>query len=164
MGAQGYQESQLDQNAKSPVGAIGVMQLMPATGKDMKVGDITETEANIHAGIKYMRWMIDQYYGKEPMTKLDKALFAFASYNAGPARVRQLRQEAAKRGLDPNVWFQNVEYVAAEKIGQETVTYVSNIYKYYIAYRLIQESRAATKEAVEKVKGGGRYSGETPVG
>jgi len=88
------------------------------------------------------------------MTKLDKALFAFASYNSGPGRVRQLRQEATKRGLDPNVWFQNVEYIAAEKIGQETVTYVSNIYKYYVAYRLIQESRAATKEAVEKVKGG----------
>ena len=86
MGAQGYQESQLNQNAKSPVGAIGVMQVMPATGKDMKVGDITETEANIHAGIKYMRWMIDQYYEKEPMTKLDKALFAFASYNAGAGR------------------------------------------------------------------------------
>jgi membrane-bound lytic murein transglycosylase MltF len=154
MGAQGYQESQLDQNAKSPVGAIGVMQVMPATGKEMKVGDVTKTEANIHAGIKYMRFMINQYYENEPMTKLDKALFAFASYNAGPARVRQLRQEAAKRGLDPNVWFQNVEYVAAEKIGQETVTYVSNIYKYYIAYRLVLESRASTKEAVEKIKAG----------
>jgi len=152
MGAQGYQESQLNQNAKSPVGAIGVMQVMPATGKDMKVGDITETEANIHAGIKYMRWMIDQYYGKAPMTKLDKALFAFASYNAGAGRISQLRKEAAKRGLDPNVWFQNVEYVAAEKIGQETVTYVSNIYKYYIAYRLVLESRAARKEALEKIK------------
>jgi membrane-bound lytic murein transglycosylase MltF len=156
MGAQGYQESQLNQNAKSPVGAIGVMQVMPATAKDMNVGDITQTEANIHAGIKYMRWMIDQYYGKEPMTKLDKALFAFASYNAGAGRVAQLRSEAAKRGLDPNVWFQNVEYVAAEKIGQETVTYVSNIYKYYIAYRLIMESRAAQKEAIEKVKAGAR--------
>jgi len=88
------------------------------------------------------------------MTKLDKALFAFASYNAGPGRVRQLREEAAKRGLDPNVWFQNVEYVAAEKIGQETVTYVSNIYKYYIAYRLVLESRASTQEAVEKIKSG----------
>ena len=158
MGAQGYQESQLNQNAKSPVGAIGVMQVMPATGKDMNVGDITETEANIHAGIKYMRWMIDHYYGKEPMTKLDKALFAFASYNAGAGRISQLRKEAAKRGLDPNVWFHNVEYVAAEKIGQETVTYVSNIYKYYIAYRLVMESRAATKEAVEKVKSGGKKS------
>jgi len=156
MGAQGYQESQLDQNAKSPVGAIGVMQIMPATGKDMKVGDITETEANIHAGIKYMRFMIDQYYGKEPMTALDKALFAFASYNAGAARIASLRKEAAKRGLDPNVWFHNVEYVAAEKIGQETVTYVSNIYKYYIAYRLVLESQAAQKEAVEKIKGGAK--------
>ena len=156
MGAQGYQESQLNQNAKSRVGAIGVMQLMPATGKDMKVGDITETEANIHAGIKYMRFMIDQYYEKEPMTKLDKALFAFASYNAGAARVQQLRREAAKRGLDPNVWFENVEYVAAEKVGQETVTYVSNIYKYYIGYRLILESMAERKEAVEKIKGGAK--------
>ena len=154
MGAQGYQESQLDQNAKSRVGAIGVMQLMPATGKDMKVGDIRKTEANIHAGIKYMRWMIDQYYGNEPMTNLDKALFAFASYNAGASRISSLRKEAATRGLDPNVWFQNVEYVAGEKLGQETVTYVSNIYKYYIAYRLVMENRAATKDAVDKVKGG----------
>ena len=156
MGAQGYQESQLNQKAKSPAGAIGVMQVMPATGKDMKVGDIKETEANIHAGIKYMRWMMDQYYGDEPMTKLDKALFSFASYNAGAGRISQLRKEAAARGLDPNVWFQNVEYVVAEKIGQETVTYVANIYKYYIAYRLLMENRAATKEAVEKIKGGAR--------
>ncbi|MDM0109448.1 lytic transglycosylase F [Variovorax sp. J22R24] len=154
MGAQGYQESQLNQNAKSKVGAIGVMQLMPATGKDMKVGDITQTEANIHAGVKYMRWMIDQYYEKEPMTPLDKALFAFASYNAGAGRISSMRKEAAKRSLDPNVWFQNVEYVVAEKIGQETITYVNNIYKYYVGYRLMQENRVAAKEAVEKVKGG----------
>ena len=110
------------------------------------MGDITETEANIHAGIKYMRFMIDRYYENEPMTKLDKALFAFASYNAGAAARSSLRKEAAKRGLDPNVWFQNVEYVVAEKIGQETVTYVSNIYKYYIAYRLVLESRAPRRK------------------
>ena len=152
MGAQGYQESQLDQDAKSPVGAIGVMQVMPATGKDMDVGDIHEVEANIHAGIKYMRFMIDNYYGKEPMTQLDKALFAFASYNAGPSRIAQLRKEAGRRGLDPDVWFQNVEYVAAEKLGQETVTYVSNIFKYYIGYRLVLESRAARKEAIDKLR------------
>ena len=152
MGAQGYQESQLNQDAKSAVGAIGVMQVMPATGADMAVGDITEVEANIHAGVKYMRWMINHYYGKEPMTDLDKALFAFASYNAGAGRISQLRKEAAKRGLDPNVWFHNVEYVVAEKIGRETVTYVSNIYKYYIAYRLVLESRAE-KEAVGGIKG-----------
>ena len=156
MGAQGYQESRLNQNAKSQVGAIGVMQVMPATAKDMKVGDVTEVEANIHAGIKYMRWMIDRFYANEPMTKLDKALFAIASYNAGASRISKLRKEASKRGLDPNVWLHNVEYMAAEKIGQETVTYVSNIYKYYIAYRLVLESQAAKKEAIEKIKGGTR--------
>jgi membrane-bound lytic murein transglycosylase MltF len=153
MAAQGYQESQLDQSVKSRVGAIGVMQIMPATGKELGVGDITEAEANIHAGIKYMRWMIDQYYGKEPMTKLDKALFAFASYNAGAGRISQLRKEAAKRGLDPNVWFHNVEYVAAEKIGAETVTYVANIYKYYIAYNLLMEARAEREKAADTIKG-----------
>jgi membrane-bound lytic murein transglycosylase MltF len=153
MAAQGYQESQLNQAARSPVGAIGVMQVMPATGKELRVGDITETEPNIHAGVKYMRWMIDEYYGQEPMTQLDKALFAFASYNAGARRISQLRNVAAKRGLDLNVWFDNVEYVAAEKIGAETVTYVSNIYKYYIAYRLIMEARADREEAIEKMKG-----------
>jgi len=153
MAAQGYQESQLDQAAKSKVGAVGVMQVMPATGKELGVGDIAEVEANIHAGIKYMRWMIDNYFGKEPMTNLDKALFAFASYNAGAGRISQLRKEAAKRGLDPNVWFHNVEYVAAEKIGAETVTYVGNIYKYYIAYKLMMEARAEREKAAEKMKG-----------
>jgi membrane-bound lytic murein transglycosylase MltF len=153
MAAQGYQESQLNQAVRSPVGAIGVMQVMPATGKELGVGDITQVEPNIHAGVKYMRWMIDQYYGKEPMTKLDKALFAFASYNAGAGRMAQLRKEAARRGLDPNVWFHHVEYVAAEKIGAETVTYVGNIYKYYIAYRLIMDARAVRAQAGQQVKG-----------
>ena len=153
MAAQGYQESQLNQAARSPVGAIGVMQIMPATGEDLGVGDISQTEPNIHAGVKYMRWMIDNYYGDEPMTQLDKALFAFASYNAGAGRIAQLRKAAAKRGLDPNVWFDNVEYLAAEKIGAETVTYVSNIYKYYIAYRLILDAREQKEEAIEKMKG-----------
>jgi membrane-bound lytic murein transglycosylase MltF len=101
MAAQGYQESGLDQKARSHVGAIGVMQIMPATGKELKVGDIPKVEANIHGGIKYMRWMIDQYYGKEPMTRLDKALFAFASYNAGAGRVSQLRREAAQTWPGP---------------------------------------------------------------
>ncbi|MOA36479.1 membrane-bound lytic transglycosylase F [compost metagenome] len=127
------------------------MQVMPATGKELKVGDIRKTQANIEAGVKYMRMMIDRYYGDEPMTELDKVLFTFASYNAGPARVARLREEAAKRGLDPNVWFHNVEYVAADRIGAETVTYVSNIYKYYIAYRLIMDAREAKQKAAEQV-------------
>lgn len=138
MAAQGYQESRLDQNARSPVGAIGVMQVMPATGGDLKVGDITQIEPNVHAGVKYIRFMIDQYYKNEPMDELNKHLFAFAAYNAGPGRISQLRRQAQKQGLDPNIWFHNVERVAAAKIGRETVTYVSNIYKYYVAYALVQ--------------------------
>ena len=152
MAAQGYQESTLDHNTRSPVGAIGVMQVMPATGRALKVGDIAEVDANIHAGVKYMRFMMEQYFADEPMTDLDKGLMTLASYNAGPGRVRQLRREAEKRGLDPHVWFGNVERVASERIGRETVTYVSNIYKYYVAYRLLsrqQERRVAAKAKVE---------------
>jgi membrane-bound lytic murein transglycosylase MltF len=156
MAAQGYQESGLDQNAKSQVGAIGVMQVMPATGRDMKVGDITQVDANIHAGVKYMRFMVDQYFKDEPMDRLNKGLFTFASYNAGPGRVRQLRKEAEKRGLDPNLWFGNVEQVASERIGRETVTYVANIYKYYVAYRLVAEERARRAEARAAIKPGAR--------
>jgi membrane-bound lytic murein transglycosylase MltF len=120
---------------------------MPATGKAMKVGDINLIDPNIHAGVKYIRFMIDQYYRDEPMDALNKGLFAFASYNAGPGRVGGLRQEAAKRGLDPNAWFNNVERIAAEKIGRETVTYVSNIYKYYVAYTLVQGEYLERMEA-----------------
>ncbi len=142
MAAQGYQESRLDQEVRSSVGAIGIMQLMPATGKDMNTGDISQIEPNIHAGVKYMRFMMDQYYKNEPMTDLDKMLFTFASYNCGPGRMNQMRKETQKRGLNQNVWFGKVERVVGEKVGQETVTYVSNIYKYYIAYKLTIEERA----------------------
>jgi membrane-bound lytic murein transglycosylase MltF len=152
MAAQGYQESRLDQNAKSQVGAVGVMQLMPATGKDMKVGDISQTQPNIQAGVKYMRFMIDQYFANEPMDKLNKGLFAFAAYNAGPGRIQSLRKEAEKKGLDPNKWFNNVEIVASQRIGRETVTYVANIYKYYIAYTLAMENMQERLKAREEVK------------
>ena len=151
MAAQGYQESQLNNEVRSPVGAIGVMQVMPATGNDLKVGDIKELESNIHAGIKYVRFMMDQYYKDEPMDDLNKLLITLASYNCGPGRMKQLRAEAARRGLDPNVWFGNVERIASERIGRETVTYVANIYKYYVAYRLALEQAEERK----RVKVGG---------
>jgi membrane-bound lytic murein transglycosylase MltF len=153
MAAQGYQESTLDHTARSHVGAIGIMQVMPATGKELNVGDIQELEPNIHAGVKYVRFMMDQYFKNDPMDDLNKGLMTFAAYNAGPGRLRQLRREAEKRGLDPNVWFGNVERVASERIGRETVTYVSNIYKYYVAYRLLTaqaDRRAAARAAAGK--------------
>jgi membrane-bound lytic murein transglycosylase MltF len=152
MAAQGYQESQLDQSAKSHVGAIGVMQVMPATGNDLNVGDINLVEPNIHAGVKYFRFMMDEFYKDQPMTPLNKGLMTLASYNAGPGRIRQLRRETEKRGLDPNVWFGNVERVVSERVGRETVQYVSNIYKYYVAYRLSADREAARLKAKDEVK------------
>ncbi len=147
MAAQGYQESGLDQNAHSKVGAVGVMQVMPATGKDMKVGDISEIEPNINAGVKYMRMVIDTNFKDEPMDDLNKGLFAFTSYNTGPARVKSLRTEAAKAGLNPNVWFNNVERIASKRVGRETVQYVGNIYKYYIAYKLALDEMNERRKA-----------------
>ncbi|HKQ16780.1 MAG TPA: transporter substrate-binding domain-containing protein [Steroidobacteraceae bacterium] len=141
LAAQAYQESGLDNKKRSAVGAIGIMQVMPATARDprVRVKNIEQLDRNIEAGTKYLRLMIDDYYEAEPMTRLDKALFSLASYNAGPARVAKLRTEAAKLQLDENVWFDNVEIVAARRIGAETVTYVRNIYKYYLAYKLMEE-------------------------
>jgi membrane-bound lytic murein transglycosylase MltF len=151
LAAQGYQESQLNQNAKSGVGAIGVMQLMPATGEQMKVGDVHVTEPNIHAGAKYMDQLMTTYFGDAKFSEGNRPLFAFASYNCGPGNVAKARKEAEKRGLDPNKWFNNVEIVVAEKIGTETTTYVRNIYKYYVAYRLTLDAQAEVEKARAQV-------------
>jgi len=153
LAAQGYQESRLDQGVKSRVGAVGVMQVMPSTGKEMGVGDVQQTEANIHAGTKYLRYVLDRYFADAELDGLNRQLFAFASYNAGPARVAKLRKEAEKRGLDPNVWFNNVELVAAERVGQEPVRYVANIYKYYVAYRLIVDAQTERERAKRATTG-----------
>jgi membrane-bound lytic murein transglycosylase MltF len=154
LAAQGYQESQLNQNAKSHVGAIGVMQVMPQTGSELKVGDVTIIEPNIHAGAKYMDQLMTKYYPDAKFTENNRTLFAFASYNCGPGNVSKMRKEAVKRGLDPDKWFNNVEVVIAEKIGMETTTYVRNIYKYYVAYRLQLDAREAAKKAREQVAPG----------
>ncbi|MGD9727614.1 MAG: transporter substrate-binding domain-containing protein [Nitrospiraceae bacterium] len=149
--AQGYQESLLDQTARSEVGAIGIMQLMPATGAAMKVGDITITEANIHAGAKYMDYVMKSYCEDARFSDFDRPLFAFASYNAGPGKIAKMRKLAEKRGYDPNKWLNNVEIVTAQKIGLETTTYVRNIFKYYAAYKLSHEANAAQRKAREQI-------------
>lgn len=139
MAAQGYQESGLDQSVVSAVGAIGVMQVLPSTAADKAVGipDISTVENNIHAGTKYVRHLIDVYFDDPDVDPLNRALFAFAGYNAGPNRVQRLRAEAAEQGFDPNVWFGNVERVVANRVGIEPVRYVGNIFKYYTAYSLV---------------------------
>ena len=145
--AQAYQESRIDQSVRSRAGAIGVMQMLKSTASDPNVNipEIEELEKNIHAGVKYLRFLEDRYFDQEGIDRLNRGLFAIAAYNAGPSRISKLRKKAADNGLDPNRWFGNVEVVAAREIGRETVQYVSNIYKYYLAYSLVvdQENRKA---------------------
>ncbi len=142
--AQGYQESRLDQNARSRAGAVGIMQLLPSTAKDPNVGipDIFNADSNIHAGIKYLDFIRKRYFSDPEMDRFNQTMFAFAAYNAGPSRIRKLRVRAEQQGYDPNKWFDNVEVIAAQEIGQETVQYVANILKYYIAYRLSAQQQA----------------------
>ena len=136
--AQAYQESRLDQSVVSSAGAIGVMQLLPSTATDKNVGipDISTVENNIHAGTKYMAFLREHYFSDPQIHPTAKMDFAWASYNAGPNRIRRLRKKAKERGFDPNRWFGNVEVLAAEKIGRETVDYVRNINKYFVAYKM----------------------------
>ncbi len=152
--AQGFQESGLDHSVKSPAGAVGVMQLLPSTATDPNVNipDIDQLENNIHAGAKYLRFLRDRYIADSGADELNQTLLAFASYNAGPSKIVKLREEAAERGLNPNVWFGNVEHVAARRIGRETVQYVSNIYKYYISYKLFVDQRSERDAAKKKLK------------
>jgi membrane-bound lytic murein transglycosylase MltF len=150
--AMGYQESRLNQKARSKVGAIGVMQLMPNTGNSMRVGNIRLTEPNIHAGAKYLDLLMQQYFSDAQFSEMDRALFAFASYNAGPGNIAKHRNEAARRGYDPNVWFNSVEIVTAERIGIETTAYVRNIYKYYAAYKLVSERQKDREKARQLIK------------
>ena len=155
LAAQGFQESQLNQNAKSHVGAVGVMQIMPATGAELNVGDIHTLEPNIHAGAKYMDRLMTRYFSDAHFPDEERTLFAFASYNAGPGNIARMRRLAEKRGLDPNRWFNNVELVVADRIGIETTTYVRNIYKYYVAYKLTLRAREVQRRAREGVPTGG---------
>ena len=148
--AQAYQESTIDQSVRSQAGAVGVMQIKPSTAADKSVGinDVeTSADNNIHAGVKYMDYILRTHFKDAKMDKTNRSLFAIAAYNAGPARIDGLRKKAEQEGLDPNVWFNNVEMIAAREIGPETVTYVGNIYKYYVGYKLGMEALEKRKKA-----------------
>ena len=153
LSAQAYQESQLKQQTVSHAGAVGVMQLLPSTASHppISIPNIQNAENNIHAGTKYMRYLVDNFFERENMDVLNEQLFALAAYNCGPGNVRKLRRKAVELGLDPNIWFNNVEIMAARHIGRETVQYVSNIYMYYRSYLALQrykemkEKTATTK-------------------
>jgi membrane-bound lytic murein transglycosylase MltF len=147
LAAQGYQESGLRQDRVSHAGAVGLMQIKPSTAADKHVGinDVTTVDNNVHAAAKYMRFIADRYYGDDEFSTLNQWIFSLAAYNAGPAKINRYRKEASKQGYDPYRWFDNVEIIAARRIGRETVTYVSNIFKYFVGYQLTLE-RGAIRE------------------
>ena len=142
--AQGYQESGLDQQVKSPVGAVGIMQVMPTTAASapVKISNIHTEENNIHAGVRMIHFLINDYFDEPGLDQFNRTLFAIAAYNAGPAKIARCRQVAKDMGYDPNKWFGNVEVATAKLVGRETTQYVANIYKYYIAYRMAAQMKA----------------------
>ncbi|NCF18122.1 MAG: transporter substrate-binding domain-containing protein [Haliea sp.] len=160
--AQGYQESRLNQKARSRSGAVGVMQIKPSTASDRNVNirDIHQVENNIHAGIKYMDFLRQRYFSEDGVDELNQTLLALAAYNVGPNRMISLRQKAAREGYDPNVWFDNVELIAARDVGREPVSYVANIYKYYLAYRTSAEQLTRRQQARKRVG----IAADTPPG
>jgi membrane-bound lytic murein transglycosylase MltF len=150
--AQSYQESGFDPGKRSPRGALGLMQVLPATAADPNVAipDIEDPENNIHAGVKYLAYLRDRYYGDASLAQVDRFAFAWAAYNAGPARVSRMRDNAREMGLNPDRWFNNVEHAALELVGQETVQYVANIYKYLVAYSLSENIARQKKDVLNK--------------
>ena len=137
--AQGYQESMLNQSARSPGGAVGIMQVKPKTAAaaPISIPDITTADNNIHAGVKVLQDISNNYFNDPKFDPVNGLVFTFAGYNAGPNRIADLRKKAPAAGLDPNKWFGNVELLVAQSVGPVTVQYVSNIYKYYVAYKLV---------------------------
>jgi membrane-bound lytic murein transglycosylase MltF len=149
LAAQGYQESMLNQDRRSPRGAVGIMQVLPkyAAASPINIPNVNNVDGNIHAGVKMLRNIADTYFKDDKIDPTNRTLFVFAAYNAGPSRITGLRKKASAMGLDPKVWFSNVELVAGQEIGQETVTYVGNIYKYYVAYKLALDEAALRQKA-----------------
>lgn len=139
LAAQAYQESGLMQDRRSDQGAVGIMQVLPATAAQMGIKNIYNVENNIHAGAKYLAYLRDTYFSGAMISRDNRLFFAWAAYNAGPGRINEMRDKASEMGLDPNLWFNNVEYSTLKYVGPQPVRYVTGTYKYYVAYRLVRD-------------------------
>jgi len=156
LAAQGYQESRLDQTVKSPVGAVGIMQVMPSTAASppVKIPNVNTEENNIHAGVRMLHFLVKDYFNEPGLDKLNRTLFGIAAYNAGPAKISRCRDLAEKMGYDRNKWFGNVEVATAKVVGRETTQYVANVYKYYLAYRMASATQLRRTDALKKARAG----------
>jgi membrane-bound lytic murein transglycosylase MltF len=152
--ALGYEESRLEQQVRSSAGAVGLMQVKPIVGRTLGIDDISKADPNVHAGTKLLAMLMDTYFKDAAFDEQNRTLFAFAAYGMGAGALQSVRREAEAEKLDPNVWFNNVERVAAARVGGETVRAVRNIYKYYVAYKLIEEADMAKKAATDAATAG----------
>lgn len=146
-----YHESRFDPEAKSPMGAQGLMQIMPRAAEQVGISDISTPENNIRAGIKYLNWVRERF--SEDLPFVERVWFALAAYNAGAGHVFDARRLAEQKGWDPDRWFDHVEramlllsqreYYSQARHGyvrgSEPVAYVRNIRDRYRAYVLILE-------------------------
>jgi len=145
-----YQESQFRVNARSWVGAFGLMQLMPNTAKKYGVDSLSPPEEQIAAGVKFLKLLDRQFLNKIENTK-ERKRFVLASYNAGIAHVYDARRLAEKNNKDPNIWEENVDFYLLNKSkpefyrdsvvkygycrGEETYNFVSEIFERYEHYK-----------------------------
>ncbi len=144
--AQMYQESKFDPQATSWVGARGLMQIMPVTGRELGFTDLHDPEENIHAGVKYMSHLVNRFDPKIPMD--ERMRLALAAYNVGYGHVLDARRLARENGWNPDRWFGHVEqamrllakpaYYKRARYGfcrcGQPVHYVVNIQNFYDAY------------------------------
>ena len=153
--ALGYQESKLNQRAKSNHGAVGVMQIKPSTAADKNVnitGVKESSDKNIHAATKYLAFIRSRYFSDPKIEPIEQLAFTLAAYNAGPARIVKMRNKAKKLGKNPNKWFYNVEHATRRFASSEPVNYVANIMKYYLAFKSTIEAEEARMKATEKLQ------------
>ncbi|QEY14400.1 lytic murein transglycosylase [Cellvibrio sp. KY-YJ-3] len=139
------QESAFMHDAKSPAGAVGLMQLLPSTAKQtaQKSGmsfnaqDLIKPDKNIALGSRYLDYLLGVFDGNR--------ILAAAAYNAGPSRVRQWMNKEKNAQLPYDVWIETIPF-------KETRGYVQNILSFSViyAYRLGQETKFVTAEEANR--------------
>ena len=155
LAAQAFQESRLDPKCRSSAGAVGLMQVMPPTSGDRQaeIKRLLEPEYNVSVAVKYLAHIRDHYFDDPGLSLPVRARFSLAAYNAGPTALSRVRRVSKKMGYNPDRWFFNCEYGALRLVGSEPVSYVRNILKYYVSYRLSlrlqQESRRQTRDMLK---------------
>lgn len=149
-----FQESGLDHKKRSRAGAVGIMQVRPSTARGKRIGikDIHDIGNNIHAGVKYLALLRDEYFTEENISERDRIRMALAAYNAGPSNIMKARRTTRKMNLDDTRWFRNVEIATLKIIGQQPVEYVSNINKYYIIYKLDEAHKKVREQIKSDIK------------